>query len=237
MQPPPVTGLWTVLQHVAWEGPGLIVTEARARGLQLDIRRIDLGAAVPKASEIAGLIVMGGPMGVYESQRYPFLQQECWLIDELIRCRRPVLGICLGAQLLAHALGAAVYPGHGPEIGFGFVDLTSEGKQDPVLGSVAPSFPAFHWHGDTFNLPTGAVLLASSSAYPHQAFRCGDLAYGFQFHIEPDAATWPVWREHLPDRLIDGTAPEQDQIVQTGETVIRNLFNVLLADRAAGCDY
>ena len=141
---------------------------------------------MPEPNEVEGLVVMGGPMGVYETDKYPFLAHECRLIAELIRRERPVLGVCLGAQLLARALGARVFPGHGPEIGFGSVELTKEGKEDPLFGPSGPSFPVFHWHGDTFELPEGATLLASSTQYPHQAFRFGDYAYALQFHIEPD---------------------------------------------------
>jgi len=118
----PVTRAWTVLQHVAWEGPGLIAAEARMRGQHLDIRRLDLGATVPEVCEVDGLVVMGGPMGVYEARKYPFLTEECRLIEKSLKSGRPVLGVCLGAQLLAHALGAKVFPGAGLKWG---LDLLS----------------------------------------------------------------------------------------------------------------
>lgn len=220
-----MTRSWTILQHVAWEGPGLIAVEAKSRGLRLDVRRLDLGAAVPEARDVEGLVVMGGPMGVYETDRHPFLAGECRLIEKLVRGGRPVLGVCLGAQLLAHALGAKVYPGSGPEIGFGFVELTEQGKQDLVIGTTVSSMSVFHWHGDTFDLPQGATLLASSAAYLHQAFRCGKSAYGLQFHIEPDPGTWTAWREHLPTGLLEGTELKQDLIQQLGKAAIRNFFD------------
>ena len=138
-----MTGHWTILQHVDWEGPGLIAAEAQGRGLRTDIRRLDLGADVPEHDEIQGLIVMGGSMGVYETDKYPFLAGECSLIAELVRRDHPVLGVCLGAQLLAKALGGRVLPGHGPETGFGFVELTAEGKRDAVFGPNEPPFPYF----------------------------------------------------------------------------------------------
>ena len=144
---------WFVLQHVEWEGPGLIAEEATARGLSLETCRLDLGMTLPDATGVGGLIAMGGPMGVYESERYPFLDEECRLIREMVDDGRPVLGVCLGAQLLAHALGGRVFPGPSPEIGLGPVRLTDGGKQDPVLGPAGDSFSAFHWHGDTFDLP------------------------------------------------------------------------------------
>lgn len=224
---------WTVLQHVAWEGPGLIATEANARGLRLDVRRLDLGAAIPVARTVDGLIVMGGPMGVYEADKYPFLAEECHLIEELIRRERPVLGVCLGAQLLAHALGARVFRGNGPEIGFGFVELTEQGKRDPVFGTKGSSPPVFDWHDDTFDLPEGATLLASSAACPHQAIRYGCGAYGLQFHIEPDPATWSAWREHLPEGLLEGTELRRHLIEHVGRSVIRSFFDFTLGGSIA----
>jgi GMP synthase (glutamine-hydrolysing) len=150
-------GTWTILQHVAWEGPGLITVEAQARGLHTDIRRLDLGAHLPRLDDVEGLVVMGGAMGAYETDMHPFLAEECSLIAKLVRRNRPVLGVCLGAQLPARALGARVFPGSGPEIGFGFVDLTAEGKRDVPFGPNGPSVSVFHWHGDTFDLPAEAT--------------------------------------------------------------------------------
>jgi len=109
-----MTGTWSVLQHVAWEGPGLIAREAAGCGVSLDTWRPNLDVKFPVASDIEGLIVMGGPMGAYDIDKYPFLAEECSLIEDMVRRGRPVLGICLGAQLLARALGARVLPGHGP---------------------------------------------------------------------------------------------------------------------------
>jgi GMP synthase (glutamine-hydrolysing) len=219
---------WTILQHAGCEGPGLIAREAMRRGLQFSIRHLDRGEPVPDPDEVEALIVMGGPMAVYESRSYPFLTQEVRLIEDLLRRRQPVLGICLGCQLLAHALGARVYPGDSPEIGIGFVELTEDGKCDPVIGTTGLSLPVFHWHGDTFDLPQGSTLLASSATYPHQAFRHGDSVYGLQFHIGPDQETWSAWRAHLPDGLLKGTDLKRHVIAQRGKEVIRNFFEIAL---------
>lgn len=224
---PTMTGRWTILQHVEWEGPGLIATEAQARGLRTEVRRLDLDATVPQPEQVDGLVVMGGPMGVYETDRYPYLTEECGLIAELVRRGRPVLGVCLGSQLLAKALGAEVFPGRGQEVEFGSVELTEEGRRDPLLGPAGASVPVFHWHGDTFDLPPGATLLASTEKYAHQAFRFGDCAYGLQFHIEPDPDTWATWREHLPLELLKESYRQED-IERVGRCVIARFFDLAL---------
>lgn len=223
-----MTGSWLIVQHVAWEGPGWIGAEANARGLYTDIRRLDLGARLPQPDDIEGLVVMGGPMGVYETDKHPFLAEECSFIAELVRRNRPVLGVCLGAQLLASALRARVFPGHKPEIGCGYVQLTAEGSRDPLLGPAGPNIPVFHWHGDTFDLPEGATLLASSVDYPHQAFRFEKRAYGLQFHIEPDSSVWSAWREHLPAVLTDGSEHRLDAIEQAGTDIIARFFDLAM---------
>ena len=176
----------------------MIASQARARGLRLDVRRLDHGDSIPSPDRVDGLIVMGGPMGAYEEEKFPFLSKESALLGELAHRDRPVLGICLGSQLLAKALRADEFPGNGPEIGFGYLELGPAGKLDPLFAPVPGSVAVFHWHGDTFELPDGAVLLASNEKYSHQAFRFGRCAYGLQFHIEPDSGIWSEWQRHLP---------------------------------------
>jgi len=223
-----MTRPWTILQHAAWEGPGFIAAEAEAHGLRTDIRRLDLEASVPDPDEVGGLVVMGGPMGAYETDKHSFLGEECNLIAELARRNRPVLGVCLGAQLLAKALGARVFPGHVSEIGFGSVRLSRQGESDPILGPAGPVIPVFHWHGDTFDLPEGATLLASSTEYAHQAFRFGSCVYGMQFHVEPDSDVWLAWHEHLPPCLIEGTEQARLVIERAGKDLIARFFDLAL---------
>jgi GMP synthase-like glutamine amidotransferase len=221
-----MNGRWVVLQHVEWEGPGIIAREARSRGLDVEIRRLDLEDEVPEADPVDGLVVMGGPFGAYEEEQYPFLAKECSALAAVARRGSPVLGVCLGAQLLAKALGGKVFPGHGAEIGFGSINLTQTGQQDPLFAGIGNAVPAFHWHGDTFTLPQGTVLLASSQMYTQQAFRFGSRAYGLQFHVESDAGTWAAWRSHLPKGMIETSKARHLEIEETGQKIIARFFDL-----------
>ncbi len=217
---------FVVIQHLAAEGPGLIAAVAQGHGFTLDVRRMDRGDAVPAAHAVDGLVVLGGTMGASETTAHPHLAAEQRLLAEACARDIPVLGVCLGAQLLAAALGARVFRGPAPEIGFGDVTLTPEGARDPILGPSGPAFPAFHWHGDTFDLPSGATHLAASAAYPQQAFRVGARAYGFQFHVELDRALARDWVGALPP----GIRLEEKRraaVEQTGRAILHRFFSVM----------
>jgi GMP synthase-like glutamine amidotransferase len=220
-----MTDRWAVLQHVAWEGPGLIASVARSRGLAVDVHRLDLNPVMPQSQELRGLIVMGGPMGAYETEKYAYLSAECHLIAEMVTLGRPVLGVCLGAQLLAKSLGARVFPGPSPEIGFGFVRSTPSASNDPVFALCDQEFPVFHWHGDTFTLPPGATLLSDSTAYAHQAFCVGRHAYALQFHLEADDKIWSAWEAQLPADVSVSSA-QREAIRKTGLQVFNRFFDV-----------
>jgi GMP synthase (glutamine-hydrolysing) len=137
------------------------------------------------------LVIMGGPIGAYEEDKYPFLTAELNLIERRLRAGTPVLGVCLGAQLMARTLGARVYAGHGKEIGWGPVTLTEAGRNS-TLSSLEDT-PILHWHGDTFDIPDGATLLASTRTYAHQAFSWGPRALALQFHAEVEADRIEHW--------------------------------------------
>jgi GMP synthase (glutamine-hydrolysing) len=152
---------------------------------------------MPELNAFTHLIILGGPMAVYEMHLFPYLVSEADLIHAAIDAHKHILGVCLGAQMLAHALGARVYPGSRTEIGWHEVTLSDEGMGDPLMSVLAlPSRKVAHvfqWHGDTFDLPERSVRLASSVLYANQAFRYGDRVYGLQFHIEVTPAIVHDW--------------------------------------------
>ncbi len=198
-----------VLQHVAVEGPGAIGAALRRRGVTVRTLRTYAGEPVPAALEAEALVVMGGPMGVYEHARHPHLTDEIGLIERTLAAGRPILGTCLGSQLLAAALGARVYPNTRKEIGWHEVELTAAADDDALWRGIAPRFTPLHWHGDIFDLPDGAVRLARSALSPTQAYRHGANAYGLLFHLELDRAQIETWIEAFAGELVEtGIAPQ-----------------------------
>ncbi|HVZ73115.1 MAG TPA: gamma-glutamyl-gamma-aminobutyrate hydrolase family protein [Polyangia bacterium] len=194
-----------VLQHTPTEGPERVAELLAARGLAIDVRHVYRGDAVPAHVEKDELVVaMGGPMGVgdVDDPRYPFLAPEILLLREAIARDRPVLGICLGAQLLAAAAGARVYPNTrrgadgalvpAREVGWGPVDFQNVARE-PALAGMRAKEMVLHWHGDTFDLPRGATHLASTPVCRNQAFRLGWKAFALQFHCELSADAVGVW--------------------------------------------
>ena len=184
------------VRHVPHEGLGLlekIFEEAGVSFQYLDAFQEPFPSV--DLSRVSSLVVLGGPMGVYEADRFPFLSKAIELLREALRRKTPTLGICLGSQLLAAAGGAKVYKGSRKEIGWFPVQVNENGARDPLLKYCAPESMVFHWHGDTFDLPAGAVYLASSERYRHQAFRIGERAWGFQFHLEMTEAMIKDWVE------------------------------------------
>ena len=174
-----------VVQHASPETLGTIADALGPKQISVEYIRTFLGDAVPKEiEETAGLIVMGGPMGVRDQGKYPFLRDEMLLIEKALKAGKPVLGICLGSQLLASVLGAKISLGKKREIGWHSVRLSDEAHKDPLWTGTPASFTALHWHGDVFDLPPSAVSLASSDLTPHQAFRHGEKSYGLLFHLE-----------------------------------------------------
>jgi GMP synthase (glutamine-hydrolysing) len=215
---------WVVLQHVPYEGPGALAPAIRETGAGLQLVRIDSGDAVPSPDDvgaIAGVVVMGGPMGVHDD--LPWLEPERVLLRAAVDAGLPVLGVCLGAQQLAAALGAEVVTGPEPECGVGEVHLTPAALSDPVFGKAPTPLPCVHWHGDTFSLPAGAVRLAANAAYENQAFRVGARAYGLQFHVEVTGSLVAHWGPHLPPQMFI-RASDVAHVSRAGEGIVRRFI-------------
>ncbi len=194
-----------------------------ATGADLQLVRIDLGDAVPIPDDVgafAGLVVMGGPMGVHDD--LPWLEAERVLLRAAVDEELPVVGVCLGAQQLAAALGAEVVTGPAPEYGMGEVHLTVAALSDPVFGDAPTPLPCVHWHGDTFSLPEGAVRLCANEAYENQAFRVGPCAYGLQFHVEVTGSLVAHWGPHLPAGMFVRAA-DVAHVSRAGDGIVRRL--------------
>jgi GMP synthase (glutamine-hydrolysing) len=185
-----------VLNHGTFENLGSLEKPLRARGFEIE--SIDVATAsfpLPLVDSCDLLVVLGGPIGVYDQQDYPFLKDEIACIAQRLAARKPILGICLGAQLMAAALGSRVYAGkNGAEIGWSPLQATPHTAPPAWFAPLlAPGLSVFHWHGDTFDLPSGALPLAQSALYANQAFAVGDFALGLQFHPEVTAAGLERW--------------------------------------------
>lgn len=183
-----------VIRHVAFEDLGLLAPILAGRGIGLqwvDAGVDDLASIDPARAALA--VVLGGPIGVYETDRYPWLEAQLAWLRRRLQARRPTLGICLGAQMIAAALGARVYPGPVKEIGWEPLELTAAGRASALAPLDAASTSMLHWHGDTFDLPEGATLLARTRATAHQAFEWGGCALALQCHPEIDPARLERW--------------------------------------------
>ena len=186
-------GIACVLQHIRCEPPGLFTGMLADRGLLIQTVELDEGDGLPDWREVDLVLAMGGPMGAYDETAHPWLAAEKQWIAAAVRAGTPYLGVCLGAQLLAASLGAEVRTGDTPEVGVLPVEVTGPGRADPVFRVLGGQFPALQWHGDTFAIPSGAVHLGRSAAYPNQAFRFGQAAYAVQFHVEVTDSMFAEW--------------------------------------------
>ena len=187
-----------ILQHIACEPPGIYEDILLERGGTLERVEIDAGQQLPDWQGFDAILAMGGPMSVNDDRTLPWLTGEKQWIKDAVLAGKPYWGVCLGVQLLAASLGARVYVGDRPEVGIMPVCLTPAAREDPVFAGLPHDLLTFQWHGETFDLPEGAVLLATSPAYPNQAFRWKSHAYGVQFHLEISAELVRQWCQ-VPD--------------------------------------
>ncbi len=230
-----------VLRHVSYEGPGLIEEMLEGRGLPYKIMDVYEEGVPLAAAGFTGIVSMGGPMSVNDGTRE--IEKEKELLLEAIGRDIPILGVCFGAQVIASALGARVYAGDHPEVEWGEVTLTESGLADPLMTGVDQVIPVLHWHGETFDLPEGAVNLAYSDKFENQAFRVGSKTYGLQFHLEVDEKMVREWvdmdREgedgivSEPDEILDGVRLYLDQ-VRFGGSFFIGRFLDLVAGRENG---
>jgi GMP synthase (glutamine-hydrolysing) len=181
------------ISHVCFEDAGTLEDAITARGYSF--RTLQAGVDdLSEAKDADILVVLGGPIGVYELDRYPFLRSEFAVIETALARGKPVVGICLGAQLIAAVLGARVYPAREKEIGWGLVGLTPDGRKSPLAALSENKGRVLHWHGDTFDLPRGATWLAETAIAPYQAFSTSNgRVLALQFHVEPHAARIERW--------------------------------------------
>jgi GMP synthase (glutamine-hydrolysing) len=224
-----------IIKNTTSEGPGTIKDHLREAPLTYFERDLEAGELLPDLDDFSHLVVMGGPMAVYEMHRYPFLINEALLIDKAIKANKRVLGVCLGAQMIAHVLGARVYHGKQKEIGWYEVALTDEGMKDPCLSQLAVdgknAAQVFQWHGDTFDLPKGAVRLASSSLYPNQAFRFSDSVYALQFHIEVTPSIVREWLKNEKGIDFKKVSAESERIFAPYLERAKNLYRKFFETR------
>ncbi len=227
-----------IIKNIITEGPGTIEDFLRKIDIPFSILDLSSGEVPPSLEDFDTLVIMGGPMGVYEMDRYPHLVIGSRLIREAINRDMKVLGICLGAQMIAYCLGAEVYPGHEKEIGWYHIELTGVGLRDPCMRQLAihpkvrdfwRRFKVFHWHSDTFDLPLGAVLLVNSELYKNQAFRYRDNIYGFQFHIEVTKDMLLEWFENRPE--INSMMRETEKIYEEYIGRATNFYKVFFQRR------
>lgn len=193
-----------ILQHVAYEGPGAISEWIKERNHSFSVTHVYQDQNLPEPRHFDGLIILGGPMGINDLANHAWLEDEKKLIQQSIDCDKIVLGICLGAQLLAESLGSKVIQAQQKEIGWFPIELTRDGRHSALFSSHPNVLSVFHWHGDTFELPSNAKLLAKSEACPNQAFQFGNKILGLQYHLEVKPENVRTMAHHGDWELTEG---------------------------------
>ncbi len=209
-----------IIKHIDIEGPGTIADFLDDNNIAYKIINIFNGESLPNSlADVSAIVVLGGPMNVYEEDKYPFLKEEDKFLRGVIDKNIPALGFCLGAQLIAKAKDAVVKKNTEKEIGWFKVSLTGNGSDDPLFQGFSREIDVFQWHGDTFEIPDGGVKLAESEVCPNQAFRIGNNIYGLQFHVEVTGDMIQQWIDAYEDELnsLKGKV-DPDQIISETKT-------------------
>lgn len=224
------------LQHVPFEGIAYIENWIKTNGNKVAGTRLFAGEIPAANMDFDMLVVMGGPMNIYEEDKYPWLAKEKRYIDKAIAANKAVLGICLGAQLIADVLGARVYKNSHREIGWLPVTLIPEAKNTAVFNDLPEKFTAFHWHGDTFDIPSGAVRTAESEACPNQAFEYDNRVIGLQFHLESSDNSIAALIQNCGDEIVEGSYIQTPEEITAGFKHIEKLNRLMesLLNRLAG---
>jgi GMP synthase (glutamine-hydrolysing) len=229
-----------VIQHAKHEGPGIIEEMMRENGFSHETFFAPAGAhrALPSLYGFSGLLIMGGPQTVYQLKKYVYLLKEMDLVHEAGEMGIPTLGICLGAQIIAQALGGDVFKAPARELGWYDINMTAAARTDPLFSGSPNPLPVFHWHSDTFNLPKGAILLGSSDQVRNQAFRVGNYIYALQFHLEVSEPMIYDWirlgrnefdkpgGDSLEARIREETPRKIMEMAQIGRSVFRKYLGL-----------
>ncbi len=212
------------IQHVPFEGIGHIQQWADDHGIRISSTQVYKNDAYPDPDSINFLVIMGGPMAAYDEDKHPWMKEEKAFIRDCVNRKIKVIGFCLGAQLIASALGAKVYPGAEKEIGWWNISLTTAGQQSPLFSGFPSNPVVYQWHGDTFDLPENAILLASSSVCKHQAFQYKN-ALALQFHLETTEESMHMLIDNCADELVEG------RYIQNREEMLANTKSLHTANR------
>ena len=228
-----------IVKHIDIEGPGTLGDFLLKKGEPFRVVELNAGERFSKDLRgIKAIVVLGGPMNVYEEDKYPFLKDENIFIQRILKAEIPYFGSCLGSQLLAKAAGARVVRSPVKEIGWYQIALTADGKSDPFFQGFREDEDIYHWHGDMFEIPQNGALLASGTGCPHQAFRVGKNAYGIQFHVEVTDKSIKEWCDEysatdLPGRkehcavMLEGYTRNKEQFNRQGNQLYENFMEIV----------
>lgn len=228
------------IKHIDIEGPGTFGSFLKKKKVPFKVIDLGAGEKLPQMSEdVEAVIILGGPMNVYEEDKYPFLKEENEFIKKILVHNIPFMGICLGSQLLSKACGSTVVKSPVKEVGFFKVSITDDGRKDPLFSGFDGLMDIYHWHEDMFNIPKGGKLLATSSGCPNQAFKVGEAAYGLQFHVEVTDKSINEWATEYIKSHEDRTKEMQkmmrdyknikDVFNQTADTLYNNFLQIVNA--------
>ncbi len=218
---------WLILQQTGTEKPANILKWLTETGQAFDILQLWRQPVMPSSfTGYKALLVMGGVMSANDENRFPFLSEEIKVVEQWLKMDHPVLGICLGAQIMARALGEKVYPGDQPEIGWHTIHFTPEAASDPLFRNFVPGMTVFEWHYETFGTPENVTVLAFSKNYKNQVFRCGENGYALQFHPEMDAVLIRAWVRNHREKLLKMDAGLPQKILSQTGLYLRGLEKI-----------